>query len=156
METIRIVIWRQLVIWNKISGSTNEAPVIFSPRFSFILQPLEWLFLLGELENERQILEPCQSPTEGVWGNIPLGTMTDKIFHGGAKLLEPVRSLAHLYNLAACAEPSSLFSNVVKYLVYCSKETQTSSGFFTKQTPALGKIICYPWISFLVSGSFKL
>lgn len=47
--------------------------------------------------------------------------------------------------------PSSLFANVMKYLFFCFKETQTESGFFTKQTWSLGKD---RWISlWLVEAS---
>lgn len=73
-----VLMWGQSewsVFLSKISGSTNETPVIFS---SFILQALEWLLLLGEIGNKRQSLELCQyPPTEWVWGNIQQGIRAD-------------------------------------------------------------------------------
>lgn len=81
-----------------------------------------------------------------------------QIYRGKSKLSrDAVRSPALLYHPAAWAEPSSLFSNVMKYLVCCFKETQTKSGFCTKQTWSLRKVtILLPMDLTWVSGSFKL
>lgn len=67
-----------------------------------------------------------------------------------------VRSPA-LCNPGTCVDPSSLFSNVKKYLVCCFKEAQTNSGFFTRQIMSLGKVILVlPVDLILVSESFKI